>query len=51
MSERQGREPEKRQYPPIYEKVVPIALGILVLLVVIVLLIAFSVILGLFPGS
>lgn len=51
MSEEQGRKPEKRQYPAIYEKFVPIALGVLVVLVAIVLLIAVSVILGLFPGS
>jgi hypothetical protein len=43
--------PPKRQYPPFYEKVVPIALGIIALTIVVLLLIIVCVALGLFPGA
>ncbi|MBT3337673.1 MAG: hypothetical protein HN855_15110 [Anaerolineae bacterium] len=36
-----------RQYPPLYEKVVPIMLFLLVVIVIGVLIIAFGVVLGL----
>jgi hypothetical protein len=41
----------RRRYPPLYEKVVPIALGIIVVVIVVLLLIIVSVALGLFPGG
>ena len=41
----------KRQYPPFYERFVPIALGIIAVIVVVLLLIIFAVALGLFPGT
>jgi hypothetical protein len=41
----------KRQYPPFYERIVPIALGIIALLIIVLLLIIFGVALGLFPGT
>ncbi len=41
----------KRQYPPLYERLVPIALGIIAAIIVILLLIIFSVALGFFPGA
>ena len=44
-------DPPKRQYPPFFEKFVPIALGIIVVVIVILLVIIFSVALGLFPGA
>ena len=40
----------KRQYPYFYEKVVPIALGLIVLAIVVLLFIIVGVALGLFPG-
>ena len=43
--------PPKREYPPIYEKMVPIALGIIAAIIVVLLLIVLAVLLGLFPGS
>jgi hypothetical protein len=45
------RTSPKRQYPPFYEKIVPIVLGIIALLIVVLLLIIFGVALGLFPGT
>jgi hypothetical protein len=44
------RRPERR-YPPLYEKAVPIALGIIALAIVVLLLIIVCVVLGLFPGG
>jgi len=43
-------KPSKRQYPPFYEKVVPIALGIIIVAIVVLLLIIVGVALDLFPG-
>ena len=51
MSEKEPRQPVKRQYPPLYEKVVPIALVLIAIAILIVLAVAISVALGLFPGS
>ena len=47
----QKDKPPKRQYPPLYEKLVPIALGIILALIIVLLLIIFGAALGLFPGS
>jgi hypothetical protein len=46
-----SKGPPKRQYPHLYERAVPIALGIVVFAIVILLLIIFGVVLGLFPGA
>lgn len=51
MNEKDNRPAPKRQYPPFWEKVVPIALIIIVLAVVILLLVVVAVALGLFPGA
>ena len=51
MSEKKQRTSPKRQYPPLYEKVVPLALGIIVVAIIVLLAIIVSVALGLFPGS
>ena len=57
MSERQSvnsqdrRAPPRRQYPPLYEKVVPIALGAIVLGIIVLLVIILTVALGLLPGT
>ena len=50
MSEEEKTAPSERQYPPIYEKLVPIALVVIVALVIILLLIILGVALGLLPG-
>jgi len=41
----------KRQYPPFYEQVIPIVLGIIVVAILVLLFIIVGVALGLFPGS
>jgi hypothetical protein len=51
MNDRDDRTPPKRQYPPFFEKAVPIALAIIVAAIVILLLIIVGVALGLFPGA
>jgi len=43
--------PPKRQYPPLYEKIVPIALGMIAIVLIVLLLIIVGVALGLFPGT
>ncbi|MEW6242531.1 MAG: hypothetical protein AB1564_17150 [Chloroflexota bacterium] len=40
-----------RQYPPVYEKIVPIALTIVVILIIALIVIIFGVALGLIPGA
>ena len=51
MSKNDNRTPPKRQYPPVYERVVPIALGIIALAVVVILIIIIGVALGFFPSG
>jgi hypothetical protein len=51
MGNRDEQPPARRHYPPLYEKVVPIALGIIALIVVVLLLVILGVALGLFPGA
>ena len=51
MTDKPDRPPPKRRYPPLYEKLVPVALGIIVLIIVVLLLIIVGVALGLFPGG
>ena len=46
-----SKGPPRRQYPPLYEKIVPIALGVVVAAVIILLFVIATVFLGLFPGS
>ncbi len=47
----QKREPSTpRRYPAFWEKVVPIAVGIIVLAIAVLLVIIVAVALGLFPG-
>ena len=46
-----AKDPIKsRKYPKMYEKVVPIALGVILFAIIIVLLIIFAVALQLFPA-
>ena len=41
----------ERRYPPLYEKIVPIALGVIVAAIILLLIIIVGVALGLFPGG
>jgi hypothetical protein len=43
--------PSKRHYPPLYEKLIPIALGIIIVAVFVLLVITVAVMAGLFPGT
>ena len=43
--------PSKRQYPPFYEKFVPIALGIIAIAIIVLLLIIVGVVLGCFQAQ
>jgi len=47
-SEKQNKS--ERHYPPFWEKVVPVALGVIVVIIVIIVLIIISIALGLFQG-
>jgi len=51
MSSNDNRRPPKRRYPAVYERLIPVALGIIVLAVVVLLIVIFAVALGLFPVS
>ncbi|MCL7454173.1 MAG: hypothetical protein M8467_14110 [Anaerolineae bacterium] len=51
MPERPEKSSTRREYPGIYEKAVPIALGIVAAAIAILLLVILAVALGLFPGS
>ena len=50
-NEKPIRHQPERQYPPFYERFVPIAMGIIAAIIIVLLLIIFSVALGLFPGT
>lgn len=41
----------KRQYPPFYEKIVPIALGIILIAIIVLVFAIAGVTLGLLPGG
>jgi hypothetical protein len=41
----------RRQYPRLYERLVPVALGIIVLAILVMVIVILAVALGLFPGS
>lgn len=45
-----SRKKRSRQYPPLYEKLVPVALVLIAIVIVILLLIVAGVIFGVFPG-
>jgi hypothetical protein len=51
MQDRERKASRKREYPPIYEKVVPVALLLIVVAIVILLVVVLGVLLGLFPGA
>ena len=49
MSQSTDKPPTKRQYPPLYEKIVPVALVLIGIGVVLMVIVAIGVALGLFP--
>jgi hypothetical protein len=51
MREEKKSPPADRRYPPFWERAVPIALGVIAVVIVILLLIAMAVVLGWFPGA
>jgi hypothetical protein len=50
MVDNSKNHPPKRQYPKLFEKTIPIAIGILVVVISGVLVFAIAVIFGLFNG-
>ena len=51
MSGNDKQRATKRQYPVFYERVIPIALGIIILAIVVLLIVIFGVALGLFSAT
>jgi hypothetical protein len=51
MVDKSTSPPPKRQYPKLYEKTIPIAIGILVVIIIGMLVFALGVVLGLFGGA
>ena len=51
MSESDKGPPPKRQYPGFYERLVPIALGLIAVAIIVILLIIFAIALGFFPAG
>ncbi len=51
MHDQDKHMPPKRQYHPFYEKFVPIALGVIAIIIVVLLCIIFAVAPGLLPGA
>ncbi|MGD8466829.1 MAG: hypothetical protein PVI09_23475 [Anaerolineae bacterium] len=53
MSEqkKQSDKAPKRQYPPIYERAIPLAMGAIAVLIIVLLLVVAIVLFGLFPGT
>jgi len=49
VSQPTDKTPTKRQYPPLYEKIVPVAIVLIGIGVVLMIIIAIGVALGLFP--
>ena len=51
MADNDRRPSTERKYPELYEKLVPIALGVIVVAIVVLLIVAIAVALGLFSGK
>jgi hypothetical protein len=51
VSEGDKGHPPKRQYPGFYERLVPVALGLIALAIIVILLIILGVALGFFPAG
>jgi hypothetical protein len=50
MVDDSNKHPPKRQYPKLFEKTIPIAIGILVVIIAGILLFAIGVLFGVFNG-
>lgn len=50
MTDKHNPNRKRRQYPPFWERIVPIALIIIAALVIVLLAVTIAVALGLFPG-
>ena len=46
-----GEPRPKREYPPLYEKLIPIGLGLIAVIIVVLLIVIVGVALGLFAGA
>ncbi len=51
MTDNKRRPSRERKYPERYEKLVPVALGIILVAIVVLLIVAVAVALGLFSGK
>jgi hypothetical protein len=51
IDESKNKPTPKREYPPLYEKVIPIAVGVILFAIAILLLIILCVVGGLLPGA
>jgi hypothetical protein len=51
MDDRKNKPPPKREYPPLYEKIIPIAVGIIVFAILVLLLVIVGVLTGLLPWA
>jgi hypothetical protein len=51
ISEPKHNPPPKREYPPLFEKAIPIAVGIILVAIIILLLVIAGVVTGLLPWS
>jgi hypothetical protein len=49
MNEGNNSLPPKRKYPPLYEKIIPLALIVIAVAIIALLVIVFAVLLGLLP--
>jgi uncharacterized membrane protein YidH (DUF202 family) len=50
MFDKDRDESRRHEYPPFWDKAVPIAVGLIVVIIVILLVVIVGVALGLFPG-
>jgi hypothetical protein len=48
MAENSPEPPQKRSYPAFFEKTIPIAIGVLILIIFVMLIFAVAVIMGVF---
>jgi hypothetical protein len=51
MTDNDRRPSKERRYPELYEKLVPIALGVILVAIAVLLIVAVAVALGLFTGN
>lgn len=51
MADRGAPDKRKRRYPPVYEKLVPVLLGSIVVAILVILVVIVLVAAGIFPGS